>query len=230
MKEGGVVHRAEVYPRVCGGTAREYEDVQGFPGLSPRVRGNLRPAPCARGGPGSIPACAGEPIVTSTATSGWRVYPRVCGGTEMTPAGTPSETGLSPRVRGNLRTGGLSLPARGSIPACAGEPVPDYPHCQIQRVYPRVCGGTGSPLPLPYLAKGLSPRVRGNPHRLAAGALRRGSIPACAGEPASGARAPCGKGVYPRVCGGTLRVAIDDVLAEGLSPRVRGNLSHCAHS
>ena len=30
--------------------------------------------------------------------------------------------------------------------------------------------------------------------------------------------------VYPRVCGGTIRSVLPDVFAEGLSPRVRGNL------
>ena len=52
-----------VYPRVCGGTMRNQALRQEVLGLSPRVRGNQsEPVPVVRGG-GSIPACAGEPIV-----------------------------------------------------------------------------------------------------------------------------------------------------------------------
>ena len=50
-----------------------------------------------------------------------------------------------------------------------------------------------------------------------------GSIPACAGEPALGDLPILLGGVYPRVCGGTVVISILLALAEGLSPRVRGN-------
>ena len=53
----------------------------------------------------------------------------------------------------------------------------------------------------------------------------RGSIPACAGEPSSGLSVASEKTVYPRVCGGTSRVLSGPVDADGLSPRVRGNLT-----
>ena len=59
-------------------------------GLSPRVRGNLiiaisRP-PVLR----SIPACAGEPGEAYNRAAIARVYPRVCGGTALTPGTIPS--------------------------------------------------------------------------------------------------------------------------------------------
>ena len=50
-------------------------------------------------------------------------------------------------------------------------------------VYPRVCGGTASPLRVSASIKGLSPRVRGNRIGSLAEANGDGSIPACAGEP-----------------------------------------------
>ena len=90
------------------------------------------------------------------------VYPRVCGGTEYSRCGGSHEPGLSPRVRGNPRRGDASRVHRGSIPACAGEPSQGDSRGNLDRVYPRVCGGTcrrqhhGGP------AGGLSPRVRGN--------------------------------------------------------------------
>ena len=70
---------------------------------------------------------------------------------------------------------------------------------------------------------GLSPRVRGN--RVNAGEWRNagGSIPACAGEPGGAQGAAQEQKVYPRVCGGTWETADDPSVADGLSPRVRGN-------
>ena len=171
----------------------------------------------------SIPACAGEPLSSMSKLTGRWVYPRVCGGTATEAAGEYNHTGyprvgggtrpyrrlpcwtlgLSPRVRGNRSVLVNHRVARGSIPACAGEPArvasgramtAVYPRvCGGTRrvygvvalcgVYPRVCGGTRICRGLCRGAMGLSPRVRGN--RL--GGYRHrdmlGSIPACAGEP-----------------------------------------------
>ena len=148
-------------------------------------------------------------------------------------------------MRGNLIGLGGSTFHDGSIPACAGEPPQKILRPLRSRVYPRVCGGTvrkgggigvsmglsprvrGTGLKDPgrTCQQGLSPRVRGN---LGGSELRPsvlGSIPACAGEPRLGLGNVARRGVYPRVCGGTAagrrRVRQD----QGLSPRVRGNLS-----
>ena len=121
-----------VYPRACGGTTAEPVRSTGKArwGLSPRVRGNRTTgnrAPSAHR-PGSIPARAGEPHTCCIATPSMPV------------------TGLSPRVRGNLRERpqsdgkshglGLSPRVRGNHPMAA----------------PSVMG----------IGRGLSPRVRGN--------------------------------------------------------------------
>ena len=55
------------------------------------------------------------------------------------------------------------------------------------------------------------------------GTLISGSIPACAGEPASPAQRRPSPRVYPRVCGGTPVTTNLEDLHTGLSPRVRGN-------
>ena len=52
---------------------------------------------------------------------------------------------------------------------------------------------------------------------------RPGSIPACTGEPAGRMIETPGTRVYPRVYGGTSRVAAQFRVEGGLSPRVRGN-------
>ena len=103
-----------------------------------------------------------------------------------------TRSGLSPRVRGNLAyamIGHSRLILSRSIPACAGEPLHRFSsHSTADPVYPRVCGGTTIDYEIGI-------------------ATVDGSIPACAGEPAY--RRPvsrvCRLTVYPRVCGGTSR-------------------------
>ena len=220
---GGSPRPARVYPRVCGGTRHRSAASGRPPGLSPRVRGNRGPGVVGRHVRGSIPACAGEPDLARARAGDARVYPRVCGGTPLNGGAMRPEAGLSPRVRGNRLHVGGQLSPLGSIPACAGEPSEVARLHAGGRVYPRVCGGTAPGRTSALSRPGLSPRVRGNPPRWRACTRAGGSIPACAGEPASPAGASCGGGVYPRVCGGTPSLSGLSATRAGLSPRVRGN-------
>ena len=134
------------------------------------------------------------------------VYPRVCGGTCT-----------------NISV--VNLPT-GSIPACAGEPLPPSRRASSRQVYPRVCGGTHHHMAPGHPGQGLSPRVRGNPRPRAPRHPPPGSIPACAGEPSSTRpRRPTPR-VYPRVCGGTADRFFGSIVRGGLSPRVRGNRAY----
>ena len=134
--------------------------------------------------------------------------------------------GLSPRVRGNRsNTNDAAAPA-GFIPACAGEPGQHAGTSPPQWVYPRVCGGTYTGMVKPETGCGLSPRVRGNLSPTALSSWRCRSIPACAGEPCPYRKPAAARGVYPRVCGGTLSLRPGHLQKPGLSPRVRGNPSH----
>ena len=54
---------------------------------------------------------------------------------------------------------------------------------------------------------------------------KRGSIPACAGEPQRHQARSVASTVYPRLCGGTPADAAAGAKVCGLSPRVRGNPS-----
>ena len=130
------------YPRVCGGTPCRLGGRKGTRGLSPRVRGNLDETRGGGRGGGTIPACAGEPMLGQSITQRRRDYPRVCGGTVYVPRGLLVAWGLSPRVRGNPPTGALDEAASGTIPACAGEPSVNAQVRPRPRDYPRVCGGT----------------------------------------------------------------------------------------
>ena len=154
--------RAEVYPRVCGGTTQSNRSAQISKGLSPRVRGNHSRCAVRATGNRSIPACAGEPLPTAFSLPTSKVYPRVCGGTAKLAAATRTAEGLSPRVRGNRSLLNASRIVKRSIPACAGEPCLRWLTLIPTEVYPRVCGGTTTPFQLNYPVSGLSPRVRGN--------------------------------------------------------------------
>ena len=90
-----------------------------------------------------------------------------------------------------------------------------------------MCGGTGDFGPHVERLGGLSPRVRGNRDFAGSAVNRVGSIPACAGEPNMDGTSDWVGGVYPRVCGGTRPAIPPERDVNGLSPRVRGNLS-CA--
>ena len=208
---------------MCGGTAQGGRPRGGREGLSPRVRGNLQHRAEHLAEIGSIPACAGEPVVHCVRGGSDKVYPRVCGGTTPPAASDPVSMGLSPRVRGNLVGHGDPVGVKGSIPACAGEPDGRVLHRFLGRVYPRVCGGTSDLNTTSYTSPGLSPRVRGNRSRASTSAPCPGSIPACAGEPLDAGEGGARLKVYPRVCGGTLQVDQPGEVVEGLSPRVRGN-------
>ena len=152
------------------------------------------------------------------------VYPRVCGGTEFVTRWATHEPGLSPRVRGNLTDEIPAIETARSIPACAGEPHLHPLPAVARRVYPRVCGGTSLEESRAFVAKGLSPRVRGNPDQMDQAYVDDRSIPACAGEPRCRIPGQAPQQVYPRVCGGTSSSGSTRSLINGLSPRVRGNL------
>ena len=133
------------------------------------------------------------------------------------------DKGLSPRVRGSLLVDLAAVHVGGSIPACAGEPVLVGPRVPQGGVYPRVCGGAGPIMPFMGPVTGLSPRVRGSPGQRDTAPRRRGSIPACAGEPATPSWSRASRWVYPRVCGGAPNPLFSPTRMSGLSPRVRGS-------
>ena len=151
------------YPRVCGGTSCRAFKENCRKGLSPRVRGNPGRSTACDLTAGTIPACAGEPLTFARPLLPGRDYPRVCGGTAYLCSAIASRQGLSPRVRGNLPHGQEGHRDKGTIPACAGEPICRHFSMAARKDYPRVCGGTTAKPRRAYSSKGLSPRVRGNP-------------------------------------------------------------------
>ncbi len=200
----GACTSIKVYPRVRGGTRLIGAVSDSSWGLSPRARGNQRTSARIDSQSGSIPACAGEPSIQLRLLAPRQVYPRVRGGTRDRVSPSRSDSGLSPRARGNRNARAFALSGCRSIPACAGEPwlfLRD--ECAVE-VYPRVRGGTRCNASRRESGGGLSPRARGNrwPSARAPGARR--SIPACAGEPRARRSTYRHLAVYPRVRGGTI--------------------------
>ncbi len=134
--------------------------------------------------------------------------------------------GRSPRVRGSQPPANRRTTPSGSIPACAGQPTTELRCRVLCRVDPRVCGAAHLPTKLALSELGRSPRVRGSLVQSSPGRSRRGSIPACAGQPSAGSRVDQIDKVDPRVCGAAQRDGLSAHRAEGRSPRVRG--SPCA--
>ncbi len=222
-----------VYPRACGGTGDLVIGDRAGQGLSPRVRGNQLADGSVTNAKRSIPARAGEPSFGPWRLRPRGVYPRACGGTRPTPQCPQPLIGLSPRVRGNRVSAAEEAAEDRSIPARAGEPSSITHNRLSTAVYPRACGGTLHDGVDTVQARGLSPRVRGNLATSRTASPRAGSIPARAGEPCHQPNSVPARRVYPRACGGTLPPAEQRPRAQGLSPRVRGNLhrrdAHACH-
>ena len=152
----------EAYPRVCGATPRRLDCLTPVRGLSPRVRGNPSRATIWPSHRRPIPACAGQPWAAPSSSALRAAYPRVCGATGDASSKEGDQSGLSPRVRGNLRRGLRPRFRDGPIPACAGQPGARSRWRPVIPAYPRVCGATAELSEVIRLGQGLSPRVRGN--------------------------------------------------------------------
>ena len=129
-----------VHPRVCGEAVPMPDCRLATRGPSPRVRGSRR-ADRHRGHVHrSIPACAGKPRSGSRSSRTVAVHPRVCGeARRVSLLGVPAG-GPSPRVRGSRRARQGDAGYGGSIPACAGKPLPSSASPPPSWVHPRVCG------------------------------------------------------------------------------------------
>ena len=89
--------------------------------------------------------------------------------------------------------------------------------------YPHACGGTFEAYCAAHAAKGLSPRVWGNPLTDSVRLVIEGPIPTRVGEPRYRTAQCAGSWAYPHACGGTSAACIDTSSNVGLSPRVWGN-------
>ena len=192
-------------------------------GLSPRGRGNLPVADVGDAGARSIPAWAGKPGSLPLPAQRLQVYPRVGGETTSTFIAFARLSGLSPRGRGNLVAARNHAVEQRSIPAWAGKPPARLAPAGRPAVYPRVGGETPSLSAESDAFDGLSPRGRGNRHKLRPRMHGLRSIPAWAGKPTPLWPPLACRQVYPRVGGETPSPRRWPRPGCGLSPRGRGN-------
>ncbi len=221
-RSGG--RRTRVHPRVCGEAASTDAPGPRRRGPSPRVRGSPCTASSSRRRRRSIPACAGKPRHRPPTRDWPGVHPRVCGEAATGATGAALDAGPSPRVRGSPVADLLGGADAGSIPACAGKPSGGPLAAERGRVHPRVCGEAGAAGAAHCGGTGPSPRVRGSLGAIRAGRSMLGSIPACAGKPASRRCGRTGSRVHPRVCGEANACTPLAAVLQGPSPRVRGSL------
>src|SRR5690606_18234801 len=110
---------------------------------------------------GSIPARAGERLISLSAIAGFVVHPRACGGELGGCESAPTTCGPSPRVRGRGFADGPDRILARSIPARAGERNTGTIGTNVRGVHPRACGGELEEESGPLASQGPSPRVRG---------------------------------------------------------------------
>ena len=152
----------EVYPRAYGETFRRSTGEARDTGLSPRIRGNRYRQTSSHPPKGSIPAHTGKPLHSESASARPRVYPRAYGETPEIDPDLRTDSGLSPRIRGNRTSNSCGKMSSGSIPAHTGKPRHHSLSRPGPRVYPRAYGETTLTKFTGVLAGGLSPRIRGN--------------------------------------------------------------------
>ena len=192
------------------------------------MRGTLETGRLRDDSRGIIPAHAGNTLRRWGTVRHDRDHPRACG-EHVVDAGVASDiAGSSPRMRGTPRRTGQGPFAAGIIPAHAGN-TPSWRWLGISyRDHPRACGEHQGRLFTYRPYPGSSPRMRGTRGKIERHALRRGIIPAHAGNTTStGAVSPRIRD-HPRACG---EHAFDEVSGdryEGSSPRMRGT-HQCHH-
>ena len=131
---------ATVHPRACGERFRDWGQLIGSTGSSPRVRGTGYRASARAWGIRFIPARAGNGRLASGTGRGSTVHPRACGERQLDVVRELVDCGSSPRVRGTVtHCRSPLLPVR-FIPARAGNGHGSAGSGRAVPVHPRACG------------------------------------------------------------------------------------------
>ncbi len=211
-----------VYPRACGERLVLEWIANGGDGLSPRLRGTVKPVQPAKHKGRFIPAPAGNGRRSMQKRIHQPVYPRACGERIRHPSGETGTVGLSPRLRGTEYVYAYVCILCRFIPAPAGNGRPCRSWWRERAVYPRACGERRRKSVSVGSAAGLSPRLRGTGLVCSAGIRLSRFIPAPAGNGPKSARPTSKPAVYPRACGERWLIETSVLANTGLSPRLRG--------
>ena len=210
------------HPRVCGEHDHIGHGGIRVKGSSPRVRGTPGRRVCAQAMRGIIPACAGNTLRPSHASSMHGDHPRVCGEHSGEGGEPEPKSGSSPRVRGTHKCWHSQSHGQGIIPACAGNTGNRFWPFVGYGDHPRVCGEHLNAVAGGNADTGSSPRVRGTHELPVVLPEALGIIPACAGNTLNLRHSALFKRDHPRVCGEHVRIRNLYDPPAGSSPRVRG--------
>ena len=216
--------RARAYPRSRGATYVHFTRDMPPEGLSPLARGNRRRRRRIKQSHGPIPARAGQPAEHALCAPGQWAYPRSRGATNSPNAREEIHEGLSPLARGNLQLKRPGHEPVGPIPARAGQPLERMFDRLARPAYPRSRGATNTCRRRRHSQSGLSPLARGNRRISYHHVLRKGPIPARAGQPGGEDGEHGAFRAYPRSRGATVQGLPSVFSSRGLSPLARGNL------
>ena len=158
-----------------------------------------------------------------------RDHPRACGEHLRKSKNLTQREGSSPRLRGTLLVACSTHFRSGIIPALAGNTHRRSLLAHGSGDHPRACGEHIATVAVVGTAWGSSPRLRGTPGAVRPACIRRGIIPALAGNTVDGVLRLGTAGDHPRACGehcDRQRVAARDA---GSSPRLRGTRASHEH-
>ena len=170
------------HPRRCGADVKQVQAQADMAGSSPQVRGRRRHPLNLRTTGGLIPAGAGQTCFGQFLPVHLRAHPRRCGADCSAVPPESLRGGSSPQVRGRLVLETRRRRGPGLIPAGAGQTQCHALEQSNPRAHPRRCGADDYGLAPNDAYAGSSPQVRGRPVRDVMGAVRRGLIPAGAGQ------------------------------------------------
>ena len=214
-------HRT-VHPRACGELAIRESIHRAICGSSPRLRGTLKPSRPDRNVDRFIPAPAGNSDRTYLRHFRSAVHPRACGELIAYRASGSELAGSSPRLRGTLLGGIISVLSERFIPAPAGNSRSGRNVAAFAAVHPRACGELAICAPACIAVIGSSPRLRGTLLDDARRDRQARFIPAPAGNSSSPTGPRMRVSVHPRACGELSHAARQFADLLGSSPRLRG--------
>ena len=171
---------------------------------------------------GSIPARAGQTSMIWPANTACRVDPRSRGADPPNRGGAFAGVGRSPLARGRPDRRGDAKLGAGSIPARAGQTIPDSGSDLRLRVDPRSRGADACGALTRYPDGGRSPLARGRHNKFRYTQPRQRSIPARAGQTPRRLQSRARSGVDPRSRGADGDSGSVRITREGRSPLARG--------
>ena len=213
---------ATVHPRMRGEHLGVMDTNTCVGGPSPHARGTLEARKLSLPVYRSIPACAGNTLAASRRPPIAPVHPRMRGEHAFARPQQRNQGGPSPHARGTHSSRSRRRGRHRSIPACAGNTSSLCASIAESTVHPRMRGEhfqRGQAVECHY---GPSPHARGTRSSVQDAAWGWRSIPACAGNTATGPGRSCPGAVHPRMRGEHERPGRLFQHEGGPSPHARG--------